>query len=88
MRDDYCCGGYRCYNSYRELTKMVIPMDSCGSGEADGLSAVEADAGRLTLEKVFYPFDDLRRDPSLSEIVDESFVMNIIERPSDVHKYG
>ena len=67
---------------------MAILRNSCGSGEAGGVDAIEADAGGAALEKAFYPSDDLRRDSSLPEIVDESFVMNIIKRSGDVHKYS
>lgn len=62
--------------------------DFWGSREAGGLSAVEADVCGAALEKVFYPSDDRRRDPLHPEIVDESFVVNIIKRSSDVHEHG
>ena len=52
------------------------------------MSAVEAGAGGAALEKAFYPSGDLWRDSSLPEIVNESFVVNIIKRSSDVHKYS
>ena len=62
--------------------------DSCRSGEANRLGAIEAYAGRATLEEAFYPSGDLLWDPSLPEVVDESLVVNVIECSRDVHKYN
>ena len=57
-------------------------------GEAGRLGAVETYPGRLTSEEAFYLCGDLLWDPSLPEVVDETFVVNVIERSCEIHKYN